>query len=93
MALWTYTVTENIDRAVVVYLHSGRKETASVIALAEWDGPDGGVFILGRSLDTKSESWRRFDEGGLQARAWAEDHGMRAAEGPLRTVGEMRVKP
>jgi len=92
MTLRSYTqLTQTIDRAVVVYVSGGRKKTAAVIALAEWDRSDGGVFILGMSLDTQSESWRRLDEGARQAHAWAAEHHMIHFEGSLTTVGQMRV--
>lgn len=91
MTLWSYTATTEMrERAVVVYVSGGKKPTSRVIALAEWDGPGNGVFIIGRSLGTTSETWRRLDEGALQAHAMADEYRMTKAGAPLITVAQLR---
>jgi hypothetical protein len=93
MTLWSYTAsTEMRERAVVVYISGGKKPTSRVIALAEWDGPGSGVFIIGRGLGTQSETWRRLDEGALQAHAMADEFRMTKAGAPMITVAQLRKR-
>ena len=87
--LWSYTRTDGRENAAVVFHSAGRKPKSHLVALAEWDTPEPGVFVVIRSLGTASESWRRF-ESSKQMNAWIDKHGL-VADLPMRSVAEWRA--
>jgi len=92
--LWSYTKTEGREKAAVVYHSPGRKPASHLIALADWETPGPGTFVVIRSLGTASETWRRF-ETSEQMNAWIDKHGLvpvcRKDGPPMRSVAEWRA--